>query len=501
MTLDKVRKVVIVGGGTAGWVSAATLARVLGPLVRIELVESEEIGTVGVGEATIPQIRLLLGVLGIQEDDFLRHTNGTIKLGIQFDGWSKPGQSYMHAFGAVGRSLGLIPFHPYWLRARENGQRTDLWDYSFNYQAAAAGRFDRVQADPQQGLDALVYAFHFDAALVARYLRVYAERLGVTRTEGRIVGTRLRPEDGYIESLKLQGGGTVAGDLFIDCSGFRGVLIEQALETGYEDWTHWLPCDRAVAVPCASAEPLLPYTRATARRAGWQWRIPLQSRTGNGHVYCSRHLGDDEATAMLLDRLDGEALAEPRLLSFTTGRRRLAWNRNCVALGLAGGFMEPLESTSIHLVQSGIDRLLRMFPGAGFAPAQVDEYNAQTQREFERIRDFLLLHYHVNAREGAFWEELREVALPDSLAHKIELFRETGGIFRAQDDLFTEEAWLQVLIGQGIHPERYHPLAARLDDGQLEAFLGRQRQAIRSRVERLPAHEAFIRRHCAANQG
>jgi tryptophan halogenase len=392
----------------------------------------------------------------------------------------------------------MIDFHPYWVRGRQRGEESDLWDYSFNFQAAAANRFDRVSPDPKQGLDALVYAFHFDAALVARYLRAYAERLGVKRTEGRIVDVRLRPEDGHIESLKLQGGDTVTGDFYLDCSGFRGVLIEQALETGYEDWTHWLPCDRAVAVPCDSVAPLTPYTQATARQAGWQWRIPLQSRIGNGHVYCSRHLSDDEATAILLKNLDGEPQADPRLLRFTTGRRRRAWNRNCVALGLAGGFMEPLESTSIHLVQTGVDRLLKMFPHRGISESQVTEYNEQTRREYERIRDFLVLHYHANERDGEFWREMRELELPDSLLHKIELFRETGGLFAEQDDLFKEVAWLQVLVGQGVIPERAHPLAAHLADDKLQEFLRHQRGLVQAAVQRLPGHDAFIARQCAA---
>ena len=347
--------------------AAAVLSRTMGKSLAVELVESDAIGTVGVGEATIPQIRLLTALLGVDENDFLRNVNGTIKLGIQFNGWSKPGDSYMHAFGNLGRSLGMLQFHHYWLKANRSGGGGDLWAYSLNEQAARANRFGRIDRLGDSGLDGLEYAFHFDATLVAAYLRRLCAANGVVRTEGRIVGATLREPDGFIESVTLEHGRTVAGDLFIDCSGFRGLLIEQELKTGYEDWSHWLPCNSAIAVPCRSTAPLKPYTQASARTAGWQWRIPLQHRTGNGHVYCSDFISDDEATATLLDSLDGEPEAEPRQLRFTTGMRRKFWNRNCVALGLASGFMEPLESTSIHLVQSGLSRLISLFPDQTFA--------------------------------------------------------------------------------------------------------------------------------------
>ena len=397
---------VVVGGGTAGWMAAAALARFLGPEAGIRLVESDEIGTVGVGEATIPQIRLFNEALGIDEDDFVRATQGSFKLGIEFVGWNGPGSRYLHAFGSVGRPLGLVPFHHYWLRHRAEGGETALWDYSPAAIGAKANRFGRIEDEPGRLPSGLAWAYHFDASLYAAYLRRYGEERGVQRTEGRIA--EVEKGDAGIAAVLLESGERIAGDFFIDCSGFRGLLIEGALTTGYEDWSHWLPCDRALAVPCTRVEPLTPYTRATAREAGWQWRIALQHRTGNGYVYASGHIGDDEAAASLLANLDGEPLGDPRPLRFTAGRRRKAWNRNCLALGLAGGFLEPLESTSIHLVQSGIARFLQLLPGSGGVnEADAAEYNRQTEFEWESIRDFLILHYHSNGRDGAFWRACR----------------------------------------------------------------------------------------------
>ncbi len=479
--------------------AAAVLSRVMGPTLKIELIESEAIGTVGVGEATIPQIRLLVSLLGIDEHDFLRHSQGSIKLGIEFHGWGQPGDKYMHAFGAIGRSLGLLTFHHYWLRRHKTGNGGSLWDYSFTYQAAKANRYARVDRLGDSGLDGLVYAYHFDASLVASYLRAFSEKQGVMRTEGKIVDVTLKEPDGFIESVTLEDGRRVNGDFFIDCSGFRGLLIEQALETGYEDWTEWLPCDRAVAVPCRSVEPLTPYTQAIARRAGWQWRIPLQHRIGNGHVYCSEHMSDDEATAILLDHLDGEPEAEPRPLRFTTGMRKKLWNKNCVALGLASGFMEPLESTSIHLVQSGLSRLINLFPDARFSPADIDEFNRQSRFEFKRIRDFLILHYHANRRDGEFWVGRREMQVPETLQRKMEQFRQSGRIVREADELFTEVAWLQVMLGQGIEPEDYHPLADLPAADQLDGFMTDMKRLIAQSVSRLPAHREYLDRHCRAD--
>jgi tryptophan 7-halogenase len=497
--MARIRKVVIVGGGTAGWMSAATLSRAFGSLLEIELIESDQIGTVGVGEATIPQIRLLLGMLGIDEYEFLAATNGTFKLGIQFNGWTRPGDSYIHAFGGIGRALGMLEFHHYWLRSRAQGSSDSLWTYSLNAAVAMQNRYERFDVFGETGLSGLVRAYHFDASLVARYLRGYSERHGVARTEGRIVDTAISGDSGFIESVRLEDGVSVSGDLFIDCSGFRGLLIEGALDTGYEDWTHWLPCDRAAAVPCETTDPLLPYTQSTARKAGWQWRIPLQNRTGNGHVYCSSFISDDEASSMLMENLDGKPLGEPRLLRFTPGRRRKFWNRNCVALGLASGFLEPLESTSIHLVQSGLSRLISLFPQMRTAPELIAEYNRQCICEFERVRDFLILHYHANERvDSQFWIERREMPVPESLTQKLELFRASGRIREEAEDLFKQVAWLQVMLGQRIVPDSYHPLADMPTPAQLNRFLGDLRRAIQGRARSFPDHRSFVQDHCPA---
>ena len=500
MNDSSIRKILIVGGGTAGWMAAAVLSRAFGRSLAIELVESDQIGIVGVGEATIPQIRLINQYLGIDEDKFIRATQGSFKLGIQFNGWADPDGSYLHAFGDIGRALGVVPFHHIWRRGLDEGLAGELWDYSLNTRAAMANRFARIGPREAEPLSGINYAFHFDASLYARYLRSLAESQGVTRTEGRIVDVLLDGESGMIDRVRLDGGQEVAADLFLDCSGFRGLLIEQALNSGYEDWTEHLPCDRAVAVPCAHGKSMRPYTQATARKAGWQWRIPLQHRVGNGHVYCSRHMSEDEATQTLLDNLEGEALAEPRPLRFVTGHRKRFWRRNCVALGLASGFMEPLESTSIHLIQSGISRLLTLFPNRGFDQALIDEYNRQTREEFEYIRDFLVLHYHANGRFGEpFWDERREQKVSDRLGSRMTLFKREGVISRSADELFTEGSWLQVLLGQCGRPEQAHPLARAMPAEQVGEVL----RVIKGRVEqiasKLPDHEEFISRHCRAD--
>ncbi|MCW4463366.1 tryptophan 7-halogenase [Sphingomonas sp. BT-65] len=498
MTDPTPRNIVIAGGGTAGWMAAAALARFCGPGWRITLVESEEIGTVGVGEATIPMIRLFNQALGIDEAEFLRETHGTWKLGIEFDGWGAPGERYMHAFGVVGRGLGLLPFHPYWLRARAAGRAGPLGNYVLNAVAAKANRFAHVERAADSALPAMPYAFHFDAGLYAAYLRRYAEARGVVRTEGRIEQVERDGENGDVGALVLASGVRVAGELFVDCSGFRGLLIEGALETGFEDWGHWLPCDSALAVPCERAEPLIPYTRATARAAGWQWRIPLQHRTGNGYVFSSAHIGEDEAAATLLANLDGAPQADPRLLKFRTGKRRKAWNRNVVALGLAAGFIEPLESTSIHLIQTGITRLLDFLPAGPVTDVERDAYNRLTDFEIERIRDFVILHYFANCRHDPFWKAQRGMRLPEKLNFRIDMFRSTGRIIRDQDELFDVPGWVQVMIGQGIVPERWHPLADTLDDTQLDQFLSTVAQAYQRDTARLPGHADYLARFCGA---
>ena len=491
--------ILIVGGGTAGWMTAAILSQFIPAGYRIRLVESDEIGTVGVGEATIPQIQLFNQALGLDEDEFLRATQGTYKLGIEFVDWTGAGSRYMHAFGDVGRGVGIVPFQHYWHRARELGVAGSLDRYSLNEVAARALRMQRGKLRTSDQLSAMPYAFHFDAGLYARYLRGHAERNGVERTEGKVVDVTLDGTSGRVTLVTLDGERNIAADLFIDCSGFRGLLIEQALETGYDDWSRWLPCNRAMAVPCANGGEFTPYTRSTARKAGWQWRIPLQHRIGNGYVYCSDFLSDDEAAATLLANLDGEAMADPKPLRFVTGKRRKFWNRNVIALGLASGFMEPLESTSIHLIQSGLSRLIRMLPRATFDPAVAKEFNLQSDFEFETIRDFLVLHYKATDRDHSeFWRHCSSMEVPDGLAHRIALFRASGTIAREHDELFTEVGWLQVLVGQGIEPTAHHPLADTISKQDLADYMDIWEKLIVREVAQMPSQAEFIARHCRA---
>jgi tryptophan 7-halogenase len=501
-----IQRIVIAGGGTAGWMTAAALSKVLRGKVAITLVESEEIGTVGVGEATIPMIQLFNRVLELDEDEFIRETQGSFKLGIEFVNWGAQGSRYMHAFGRFGQDLWTVPFHQYWLKQWQAGKAPDIGEYAITRVAAYRNKFMRVPSDVQNSpLNDITYAFHFDAGLYARYLRRYAEARGVQRIEGKIAQVRQREGQGemqgHVSALVMESGEQVTGDLFIDCSGFRGLLIEQTLKTGYEDWTHWLPCDRAVAVPCASVAPLTPYTRSTAHAAGWQWRIPLQHRTGNGHVFCSRFISEDEATSVLLSNLDGQALAEPRTLRFVTGMRKQGWNKNVVAVGLSSGFMEPLESTSIHLIQTAIARLIDFFPSAGFSQTDIDEYNRQSRFEFERIRDFIILHYHLNQRaDSAFWVAMREMEVPPGLKAKMALYQTHGRIVRENNELFSEVAWLQVLHGQGLRAQGYHPLVDSLDEAQITEYLNGVHELIGRCAGVMPDHAAFIAQHCAAGR-
>jgi len=487
------RRIVVVGGGTAGWMTAAALAKFGTPRLSVTLVESDEIGIVGVGEATIPTIQIFNNALGIDEAEFLAATGGTYKLGIAFEGWGRPDQGYVHAFGLVGAALGVVPFHHYWLRARELGFAKPLGHYIIHTIAIAGNRFAHVNRPPDSPLPGMPYAFHFDASLYARYLRVFAEARGVVRQEGRIVAVERNSETGDIAAVLLANGTRIAGDLFVDCSGFRGLLIEQELEAGFEDWTHWLQCDRAIAVPCARADPLVPLTRSIARKAGWQWRIPLQHRTGNGFVFSSRRISEDEAAATLLANLDGEAMAEPRTIRFKTGRRRNCWVRNVVAIGLSSGFIEPLESTSIHLIQTAINRLIELLPRDEINDATREDYNRRAAFEMESIRDFIILHYHANQREGEpFWDELRTMKVPETLQHKIDLFGSTARVVPSFDELFDARAWIQVLIGQNVMPQSWNPLADVLPEPRLREFLDGLERAHMQDVARMPDHGEFV---------
>ena len=481
--------------------TAAAFASVFKPdRIQIQLIESSEIGIVGVGEATLPHIRFFNRRIGIDERELMAKTQATFKLGIDFVDWGRLGDRYFHPFGVFGGKMAGVPFHNFWLRQAKSGKQAPLESYSLPIVAAMEGKFALPSEDHTDVMSTFGYAFQFDASLYAAYLRGFAEKKGVMRTDGKIVDVQLRATDGWIESLKLENGAQIAGDLFIDCSGFRGLLIEQALHTGYDEWTRWLPCDRAAAVPCDSAGPLTPYTRVTAREAGWQWRIPLQHRTGNGYVYSSRFISDDEAAAKLLSRLDGKAQADPRFLRFTPGRRRKTWNRNCVAIGLAGGFLEPLESTSIHLIQVAITTLLDYWPASlEFDTRVVDAYNRWIEMEYDRVRDFLILHYHATERDDApIWNYCRTMEIPATLAHKMELFRERAKVLTYKDGLFLEPSWLAVYFGQRVMPRGYSPLADSIPESDLEARLATVHTQIRDAVGRMPSHEEFLAQYCPA---
>ncbi|WP_394220343.1 tryptophan halogenase family protein [Alteromonas gracilis] len=486
-----IKRVVIAGGGTAGWLAASLMKKVLGKSVDITLVESESIGTIGVGEATIPPIRLVNQVLGIDEAQFIHDTKATIKLAIRFENWKTKGQSYYHTFGAPGKSMAFCHFHHYWVKARQQGLPHDLWEYDLNYHAAQAGRFAQINAkDP---VVELPFAYHFDASLYAQYLRKLSESMGVTRKEGKISRVERFTDSGFIKALHLEGSEIIEGDLFVDCTGFKGLLIEDALGAGYDDWSHLLPCDSALAVPSERHEKTAPFTRSIAHDAGWQWRIPLQHRNGNGHVYSSRYITDEQACDTLMSNLDTKPLGDPKLIKFTTGRRRKQWYKNVVAVGLSSGFLEPLESTSIHLIQSAIVRLIQLFPHNGFSPSLESEYNKQSEIEFEQIRDFLVLHYTVNERtDSAFFNDMRNITLPDSLQHKIELFKQSGNLLREQNDLFLESSWLQVLYGQGIIPNDYHGLVNSVADSQLDQMLKSLLEIKREPIAKLPLHDDYI---------
>jgi tryptophan 7-halogenase len=496
-----IRKIVIVGGGTAGWMVAAAASRFLNDGKReITLVESDTIGTVGVGEATIPPILNFNAMLGIDENEFVRATQATFKLGIEFVNWGAQGDRYLHPFGSIGRDLHGVAFHQLWTKFKDRVPLGPIGEYSLTHVAARSAKFAPSSSDPQSPLSQLAYAYHFDAGLYARFLRKYAEDGGVIRQEGQITSVNLHSETGFVESVTLDSGMRVSGDLFIDCSGFRSLLLGDALGVKYNDWSHWLPCDSAIAVPSTRTSPLLPYTRSTAHAAGWQWRIPLQHRTGNGHVFASSYMKDDEAEQILLANLDGKPTADPRKISFTAGVRDKLWEKNVIALGLSGGFIEPLESTSIHLIQTGISKLFWLFPDKRFSDVERNEYNRLMAEQFAYIRDFIVLHYKATTRDDTpFWRYVRDMEIPDTLAHKIALFQEKGRILRYDHDLFDVPSWVSVMIGQHILPTGYDTVADALDEDRVVAALKDMAASHAALVERLPSHQAYIDKRCRAD--
>ncbi|KMT65460.1 tryptophan halogenase family protein [Catenovulum maritimum] len=490
--MNHINKVVVVGGGTSGWMSAALLKKILGNTVNIELIESKTIGIIGVGEATIPPIQTVNEVLGINEAEFMRETKASIKLAIKFENWWQKGQSYFHTFGAPGQSLPFCHYHHLWTRAESLGLKTNLWDYDLNYLAATAGKFAKLET--QDPMYEMKYAYHFDSALYGQFLRKHSEKSGVIRTEGLIENVNLNPATGNVESLTLTGGGTVTGDLFIDCSGMRGLLINQALGTGFEDWSHWLAADRAIAIPSERDTKTLPYTRSIAHSKGWQWNIPLQHRNGNGIVYSSRYCSDDEAQDTLIKNIKNKTLADPNLIKFKTGRTRKQWNKNVIAIGLSSGFLEPLESTSIYLVQSAIVRLLKFFPHKGIQASSVNEFNNQSQREYELIRDFIILHYCATSRtDSQFWRDMKALELPRRLTEKLDMFKENGTLVHDDLDVFWEPSWLQVMLGQGIKPMGYHPLASQYSQAKLTEIFTNTRRAKSAPLEKMPSHDEFLK--------
>jgi tryptophan halogenase len=488
-----IRRVIIAGGGTAGWMAAACISKVLGKRLEIKLIESDEIGTVGVGEATIPTLINFHNLLEINEQEFMAATNATFKLGIGFEGWRDVGEDYIHSFGMTGTDHWTAGFQHFWRKGRERGLAGDYGDYCLELRAAQENRFAHL---PRGGMN---YAYHLDATAYAKYLRTFSERFDVQRIEGKIVDVTTSALTGHIRSLTLDSGVDVEGDLFIDCTGFRALLIGDALGVEYEDWSQWLFNDSAAAMQTASSGDAVPYTRSIAHGFGWQWRIPLQHRVGNGIVFSSRHVEQEQALQALVDNVEGEPLMKPRVLRFTPGQRKQVWKGNCVAVGLSSGFLEPIESTSIHLIQRSIIRLMQMFPADGIAQSDIDEYNRQAATEVEHIRDFIILHYKVtNRADTLYWRQARDMTVPTSLQHRIDLFRQTGRVFRVPNELFAENSWIQVMIGQGIMPLQHHQSADLMGDAELNHFLGSIKASVDKTVSQLPTHQQYVGRYCAA---
>ncbi|WP_188150873.1 tryptophan halogenase family protein [Teredinibacter waterburyi] len=492
MKREKLLKVVIAGGGTAGWMTAAALSKMLGNHVSVTLVESDDIGTVGVGEATIPTMQSFHQLLQIDEKEFMRETQATFKLGIQFENWGDNNEKYFHSFGETGKEFWAGQFQHLWLRGLSEGLNYTFGDFSPELQAAMQNRFAITQK-PRMG-----YAYHLDATLYAKYLRKISEAIGLTRIEGKIQHVELNPDDGHIAALALASGERVEGDLFIDCTGFRALLIGDALHTQYQDWSNFFICDRAVATQTRSVGEAIPYTRSIAHQAGWQWRIPLQHRVGNGLVYSSQHLADDDAIKLLLDNIEGERINEPRVIKFRPGHRAKVWNKNCVAIGLSSGFIEPLESTSIHLISSTIIRLMRMIPLSGLNQFDVDEFNRQALSELDVIRDFIVLHYKVTRRNDSdFWRYCRDMEIPDSLKARLDIYKDSGRLYWHADELFTVNSWNQVMLGQGILPRGYHPVADAMNSEELKNYFESYTKGVSAFVQTLPKHHAFVESYCA----
>ncbi len=494
---NAIKKVVIAGGGTAGWMTAALMKKILGNQVEVTLVESEDIGIVGVGEATIPPIQTFNQVLGIDEKEFLRETNGTIKLAIKFENWRVDGESYFHTFGAPGANLGFCNFQHYWLRAAKQGQGKSLWDYDLNYLCCLDESFNKINT--QSPMYDMPYAYHFDSALYGRYLRKLAEQDGVVRVEGIIEHIQQDPQSGYIKGLQLKDGTQINGDLFVDCTGIRALLLQKTLGVDYLDWSQWLPADSALAVQTERFEKTLPYTRSIAHKVGWQWRIPLTHRNGNGIVYSSKYINDEDAEQALMSNLESAPVNDIRKVSFNTGRTAKQWDKNVIAVGLSSGFLEPLESTSIHLIQSAVVRLLKLFPHQGITDSVIDLYNQESEVEYETIRDFIILHYHVNERtDSDFWIDMREMDIPDRLRNKIEVFDAVGNMFNDQHDIFRDASWLQVMLGQGIYPKDYHPAANVPSEEQLAQTLHKVYEAKRQPLSKMLPHDEFLKRYLSA---
>ncbi|MEZ5946253.1 MAG: tryptophan halogenase family protein [Hyphomonas sp.] len=495
---ENIKKIVIVGGGTAGWMTAAGLSHVFRANgIEIALVESDQIGTIGVGEATLPHLRFFNEHLGIDESEFMARTSATFKLGIEFRDWGRQGDAYIHPFGEYGREIRGIDFHHFWLKAHKASREGRIDSFSLPVVMGELAKFAMPSADPRSVMASYSYAYQLDAGLYAKFLREFAEARGVQRIEGKIVEVSVRPEGGVVDFVTLENDRKITGDLFIDCSGFRGLIIEQALKAGYEDWSQYLPCDRAVAVPCEMTAENVPYTRATAREAGWQWRIPLQHRVGNGYVFSSRFTDDERASDILMSSLEGAPLAEPKFIGFRAGKRRRQWVGNCVAIGLSSGFLEPLESTSIYLIQAGITALAELLPSRAMHEADIREFNRVMDLEYERVRDFLILHYHATERnDSPFWDYVRTMPIPESLAYKLELFRKTGVVVQYKDGLFLHPSWIAVYLGQRVVPDGYDPRVDALPDEQLYKALAEMKALIGQTVSGLPTHADFLRDYC-----